>query len=410
MLRKEGNSSAAASLAADVALVQRIGAVPNILKIICDTTGMGFSAIGRVTETSWTACAVLDRIAFGLQVGGQVEIGTTFCKDVRAAKASMIIDHADADPDYRSHPTPALYGFQSYVAVPILRSTGEVFGTICAFDPLPKTLKSTQILPTMEMFAQLVAAQIELEEQLEMSRTALVDAEAIGQLREQFIAILGHDLRNPVAALSSGLTLLERCSLEARAAGVVKLMRQSCGRIASLIDDTLDFARGRLGGGFPLKLRWMTDLATNLDQIVEEMRSAHPEAAIETSFNFEAAVQCDPDRVCQLLSNLLANALTHGAANAPVFITARSNTDAFYLSVTNAGPPIPTEKIPLLFRPFTRGVTTESGLGLGLFIGAEIARSHAGSLKVCSTADATTFTFEMPNGRLKTMPWKPRAS
>lgn len=398
------------SVADDVALIQRIGVVPGILKIVCDTTGMGFSAIGRVTATSWTACAVLDRIGFGLQVGGRVEISTTFCKDVRAAKTSMIIDHANEDPDYRGHPTPGLYGLQSYVAVPIVRSTGEVFGTICAFDRAPKSLKGTQILPTMEMFAQLVVAQIELEERLEASRTALIDSEAVGQLREQFIAILGHDLRNPVAALSSGLNLLDRCALDARPAGIVGHMRRSCSRIIGLIDDTLDFARGRLGGGFPLRLRRMTDLAAELHQIVSELRAAHPGADIEASFELQTPVDCDPNRVCQLLSNLLANALTHGAADTPVLVAARSDVASFHLSVSNAGTPIPPEKIPLLFRPFTRGGATEGGLGLGLFIASEIARSHGGTLRVTSMPDVTTFTFEMPNGQLALAPWKPDGS
>ncbi|MGI4891640.1 MAG: GAF domain-containing protein [Janthinobacterium lividum] len=196
--------------AADVALIQRIGVVSGILQIVCDTTGMGFSAVGRVTDTSWTACAVLDRMSFGLHPGGQVDVETTFCRTVSTARVPLAIDDVAASSEYRDHPTPKMYGFRSYLAVPIVLSNGEVFGILCAFDPQAKRLGGTQILPTVEMFAQLIAAQIEVEQRLEASRTALVDAEAVGRLREHFVAILGHDLRNPLAAVFSGLGLLER--------------------------------------------------------------------------------------------------------------------------------------------------------------------------------------------------------
>ena len=394
-------------IAADVAQIQRIGVVTGILEIVCDTTGMGFGAVGRVTDTSWTACAVLDRMAFGLQPGGQVDIETTFCRSVRAARAPLVIDDVAAASEYRDHPTPKFYGFRSYIAVPIVLSNGEVFGTLCAFDPQPRTLGGTQILRTMEMFAQLIAAQIDAEQRLEASRTALIDAEAVGRLREQFVGILGHDLRNPLAAVSSGLNILERTALEPKAEMVVSQMKRSCGRMHRLIDDTLDFTRGKLGGGIPVTTRPVADLASDLDGVVEEMRVAHPDADIVAAFALEVPVHCDEDRVCQLLSNLLANALTHGTADAPISVVAHSDADVFRLSVSNAGTPIPTDRMDLLFQPFTRGGSIEDGLGLGLYIGSEIARAHGGTLAATSTTDRTTFIFEMPNVPSATAAWTP---
>ena len=382
---------------ADVAIIQRISAVPGILQIVCDTTKMGFGAVGRVTDVSWTACAVLDRIGFGLEPGGQVDIETTFCKSVRAARLPMIIDDAESEFEYRQHPTPRLYSFRSYIAVPIVRSNGEVFGTLFAFDPAPKKIRNTQILPTMEMFAQLIAGQIDVEGRLDASRSALVNAEALVQLREQFVSILGHDLRNPLAAISSGLRILERTGIEPKAATVTDHMKRSCRRMERLIDDTLDFARGKLGGGIPVASCLASDLTLELAGVVEEMRVSRPDAVIKAAFELEAPVHCDTDRVCQLLSNLLANAVTHGDTNAPVMIDARSNADTFRLSVTNAGTPIPSDRTALLFQPFTRGVGIEGGLGLGLYIGSEIARAHGGELSATSTPECTTFLFEMPN-------------
>src|SRR5262245_31287536 len=91
---------------ADVAAVARIAAVPSILEVVCRTTGMGFSAIARVTEDRWVACAVRDEIKFGLQPGGELEVATTICNEIRASGQLVVIDHVAADAAYRAHPTP----------------------------------------------------------------------------------------------------------------------------------------------------------------------------------------------------------------------------------------------------------------------------------------------------------------
>jgi hypothetical protein len=93
---------------ADAAIVGRISAVPTILQIVCEMTGLGFAAVARVTETSWTACAVLDRIGFGLEAGGELALATTLCKEVRASRESIIIEKATEDAVFCGHPTPKL--------------------------------------------------------------------------------------------------------------------------------------------------------------------------------------------------------------------------------------------------------------------------------------------------------------
>ena len=402
MERIPDRKDASPSMDADVALIERIGAVPTILQILCETTGLGFAAVARVTETSWTACAVLDRVGFGLKAGSELEVATTLCRQIRASREPVLIEKASEDAVYCGHPTPKLYGFESYVAVPIVRRGGEVFGTICALDPEPAALAGTRVLPTLKLFAELIAAQIELEERLDTSQAALVDAAELGTLREQFIAVLGHDLRNPIAAVDAGLDLLSRGPLDERSAALVGQMKRSCGRMSGLVNDILDFARGRLGGGIPVERRAAADLDGALLQVVDELRGAHPGRAVECELDLRSPVFCDPRRVAQLLSNLLANALSHGARDRPVRVAARSGGGGggtgFVLSVANEGAPIPPGTMSQLFRPFSRraaGAPT-AGLGLGLYIASEIARSHGGVLGVSSTGDGTTFTLELP--------------
>ena len=131
---------------------------------------------------------------------------------------------------------------------------------------------------------------------------------------------------------------------------------------------------------------------------MQELRTAWPDRVIITELAITRSVGCDPDRMAQLISNLLANALTHGSASAPVYVRARTDQTCFELSVTNAGQQIPAKALPQLFQPFKRkeGGGPRSGLGLGLYIASQIAHGHGGTLDVHSTPAETCFRLVMP--------------
>jgi signal transduction histidine kinase len=384
-------------LAGDLATVARIEAVPKLLEVVCRTTGMGFAAIARVTEDRWIACAVRDDIDFGLKPGGELEIETTICNEIRASGNPVVIDHAAEDEVYAVHPTPALYGFQSYISVPIYRLGGDFFGTLCAIDPRPARLNKSETVGMFKLFAELIAFHLESQERLAASEAALTDERKTAELREQFIAVLGHDLRNPLASIDAGARVLRATPLDKRAAPVVELIHKSVRRMAGLIDDVMDLARARLGGGLVLN-REAALLAPALEQVIAELRAASPARTIDATIALAEPVYCDPPRIAQLLSNLLANALTHGAADGPISVNATRSGGLVELSVANTGEPIPPETIQRLFQPFTRASSRskQEGLGLGLFIASEIARAHGGTLDVTSTAEQTCFKFTMP--------------
>ncbi|WP_019340285.1 GAF domain-containing sensor histidine kinase [Stutzerimonas stutzeri] len=388
------------SVTDDISAISRINAVPAILQVISETTGLRFAAVARVTEDSWTACAVLDRINFGLQIGGELDVTTTLCHEIRASHKTIIISKASEDRRYCGHHTPKLYGFESYISAPVFRTDGSFFGTVCALDPLPANLSEGSVLAMMESFAKLLAIQLEAEEHFEATEAALLDAQQTAELREQFIALLGHDLRNPLSSIMSGAQLLLRRSKDASITGIADHMLTATRRAARLVDDVLDFARGRLGNGIPLQSDACHDLHITLTHIVSEMQSTHPQRAIEADIAPLGAVRCDADRLAQLLSNLLANALVHGSATGRVYIRAVIEKGQLLLSVNNQGESIPPDRLGQLFKPYWREASsTQSGLGLGLYIANEIAMSHGGSMRVTSTAEAgTTFIFSMPTG------------
>jgi signal transduction histidine kinase len=384
-----------------VAAIARIDAVPTLLKVLCEMTGMRVAVIARVTDKTWTACAVKDEAHFGLKPGMELQVNTTLCFDSRASRAPIVIEHASADPRYRRHEAPKLYRIESYVSVPIIRANGGYFGNLSALDPNPASVKEPRILSMFTEFAALIASQLDHQVQQEQEHRALLDERAAGELREQFIAILGHDLRNPLHAVYASGDMLERRLTDPQSLAFVSRIKTNARRMSALIADVLDFARGRLGGGIGLELTDVDNINIGLATVIQELRDTQPECEIISHINVDRAVRCDLGRLQQVASNLLANALTHGLPHSPVKISARADEDNLVLEVWNAGEPIPAESLDKIFEPFWRHSVSASrnGLGLGLHICSQIVRAHEGRISVTSTRESgTTFTAHLPLG------------
>jgi signal transduction histidine kinase len=380
----------------DIAKVSGIAAVPTILDVVSRTTGMGFTAVARVTEDRWITCASRDELAFGLKPGDELKVETTICHEIRQNREAVVIDDVGQDAVYCSHHTPAQYGFKSYISMPIILADGSFFGTLCAIDPKPRKLNTPEVIGMFKLFAELIAFHLDAADKVEASATRLASEQRSAELREQFIAVLGHDLRNPLASIAGGLRLLGK-KVDAEGAGWLTLMQVSVSRMSVLIDNVMDFARARLGEGIRLKLK-EEPLEPHIRQIISEFENAHPHRLITSVVDAPEKVRIDAGRIEQLLSNLLGNALAYGDPDKPVSVVARTIGEGFEISVSNQGPPIPDEAMPLLFTAFHRGDVqpNEKGLGLGLYIAQEIARAHGGEIHVASTPEQTTFTAEFP--------------
>ena len=397
-------------IARDVDEIRQIGAVPKILDAVGRITGMGFVAIARVTSDRWVCCAVRDNINFGLQQGGELKVETTISNEIREHGKLVVINDVQTDVAFCNHPTPAMYGFRCYISAPIITSDGTFWGTLCAIDPKPRELNKPEIIDTFQLFGELIAAQLELshlfkqseryrlsaEASLRASQTDLLDERKSSELREQFIGVLGHDLRNPLASIEAGMRILLKPENSGRMREIVPMMQKSVMRMAGIVDNLMDFARGRLGGGLTIK-RSAQSLGPILEQVIAELKIAWPEIAIEATLDIDEPIDCDRSKIGQLVSNLLGNAITYGDHSKPIRVHARVVDDTFELTVTNYGNPISDRAMQNLFRPFIRGDRpSEQGLGLGLYIASEIARAHGGKLSVASTDEDTTFVFAMP--------------
>jgi signal transduction histidine kinase len=350
-----------------VAIIGRIDAVSPLLEVLCDMTGMRFAAVVRVSEHTGTLCAVEDRGEVGLKPGDELP--------------------------------PSATTYPGYVSVPIRLGDGYYFGSLCALDREYAVVPESRVLSMFSRFASLIATQLDSQLTRERETIALLDERAAGELREQFIAILGHDLRNPLQAILVSSDRLERKLTDPAQQGVAARIKANARRMSALIDDVLDFARGRLGGGIDLECTDNTDIHTGLMTVVDEILDSEPNCRIIANIDVSRAVRCDLGRIQQVAANLLGNAVTHGLPMSPVRITAKADDMDLIIEVWNAGVPIPPDSIDKIFEPFWRHSTSASrnGLGLGLHICSQIVRAHGGRITVSSSqAGGTSFTARLP--------------
>lgn len=218
---------------------------------------------------------------------------------------------------------------------------------------------------------------------------------------QQLVAIVSHDLRSPLTAISMGAHLLaERAGPDEQAARTARKILSSSDRAARLVRDLLDFTRARIGGGIPVSPR-PTDLHALAQATIDELRLGSPGRCIVLSCTGSGEGVWDPDRVSQILTNLVANALAHGAADRPVHVCVCGEGEAVSVDVHNEGPAIPPHTLPLLFDPLYRGevsiTSPERSVGLGLYIVKQLVLAHGGIVEVSSSvASGTLFRVRLP--------------
>ena|GEM_PF-817917 len=175
---------------ADIEAVSRIPIVANMLEVICRTTGMGFAAVARVTDDRWVVCSVRDEISFGLQPGSELKLETTICNEIRQHHHAVVIDHVAEDENFAHHHTPAMYGFQSYISMPITRKDGTFFGTLCSIDPRPAKLNNPTIIGMFNLFADLISFHLNAAEQLSFTEADFVNERRDAELQAMYTAEL----------------------------------------------------------------------------------------------------------------------------------------------------------------------------------------------------------------------------
>jgi len=408
----------------DLEAVASIEAVPMILEVVTRSTGMRFAAVARVTDRQWICCAVRDEISFGLAVGGELKLETTICDEIRQSGEAVVIDDVAASQHYCGHHTPAMYGFRSYISMPVYRRGGEFFGTLCAIDPEPAKLHRPEVIGMFKLFAQMLGAQLDAEDAARRQRddnahlaaqmaaltiANLENAKLNAQLQEQdkrkdeFLAVLAHELRNPLAPIRTGLSLLQRGPTAEAAARTLDTMERQLGQMIRLIDDLMDASR--LSSGKVQLRTERLDLRRAVELALESCRPSIDAAGhrVEMQLGPEPLwVLGDIARLAQAIGNLINNASKYTAAGGRITLSTFVAGGCATVAVQDDGAGIDPDMLPRVFDMFAQEDRSRSrsqgGLGIGLALVRQLVDLHGGRVSAASPGQngGSTFTIELP--------------
>jgi signal transduction histidine kinase len=220
---------------------------------------------------------------------------------------------------------------------------------------------------------------------------------SVTETRDRFLDILGHDLKNPLGAIVMSANFLASAEeLPSKLSKAAERMLSSAARMSRMVDDLLDLTRARLGPGIPIE-RAPADLSDICKQVLGELESFHPKARLSFDVAGDVRGAWDAERLAQVVSNLVANAIEHGAEGEPVEVLVRGEAEEVVLTVRNQGTPIPRTLLPTIFEPGAQRARSARGLGLGLFVVQQVVTAHRGSAEIVSSKEeGTTITVRLP--------------
>lgn len=336
----------------DIINIENISIVPNLLNVICQTTGMGFAAIARVTEDRWITCSVQDNVLFGLKPGDELKIKTTICDEIRQNPKPVIIDNVSEDKDYHDHHTPAMYKLQSYISVPIIRQDGSFFGTLCAIDPKPNSLKEFKVREMFNLFAELISFHLSAIEQTLASKKVLeekthllektqvekneaerlnsdfkkklieknLSLEKMNSELEAFNYISSHDLQEPLRKIQLFTDTIEReevDNLSEKGKTAFHKIKTSAYRMQNLINDLLIYSKTK----FDDRKFEVKDLNNIARDVIEDLSDEFENKNVVFDIQELGKLSVIEFQFRQLLYNLISNSLKFASPDRNLIIT-----------------------------------------------------------------------------------------
>lgn len=410
-------TSSEQTLLADIEKVKKIPIVETMLEVICRSTGMGFAAVARVTEDRWIACSVLDEIGFGLEPGGELSVGTTICDEIRGHGQAVIINHVDASDNFCHHPTPAMYGFQSYISVPIFRKNGDFFGTLCAIDPKPADLQNPRVTGMFRLFTELLAFHLDSMDLMEQTHAAVEDlnrqlSDSLDENR-QYRHISSHNLQEPLRKLRIFSDMLADAAGNGdkeKTKDLAFKIRSSAQRFSMMIKDLSDFSGLHHKSDFA-----NVDLGHVINDVTTQLQPHFKQRNVKIEMGSMPVVYAIPAQMEQLFYQLLHNAVKFSSLDEPPRIRISSREYPLYelddllpeplemayteIRIADNGPGIDDAQLEKVFDIFSRLPTGnfQKGEGVGLAYCRKIVRNHKGIIKAESNAGkGTTFVITLP--------------
>jgi signal transduction histidine kinase len=405
------------ALMKDIQKVNQISIVPTILEVICKTTGMGFAAVARVTKEKWIACSVRDEIQFGLTSGGELEIQTTICNEIRDSGKLVVIDHVSEDIHFCNHHTPRMYGFQSYISVPIILKTGEFFGTLCSIDPKPASLNNAKTIGMFNLFADLISFHLQSLDLMEQSQQALqeLNQQLVDTKDEnrQYHYISHHNLQEPLRKISIFSDLLITASQEMNAEktkAVARKIGDSAQRFSAMMKKLSEFSNLSYGDHSFVPV----ELGEIISSVCLHLKTQAKEKGAEIIVGPLPVIYGIPLQIEQLFYHLISNALKFTKESVQPVIKINStevsnqslnkslhSDQSHYIQVQVAdnGIGIENSELKRIFDIFSQSnfEPGQEGFGIGLAYCYKIVRLHLGVISVQSKlGEGTIFSVVLP--------------
>jgi signal transduction histidine kinase len=406
------------SLLEDINKVKQIPILQTLLEVACRTTGLGFAAVVRVTDDRWVACSVRDEIAFGLNEGDELKIETAIDNEIWANRKPVVIDDVASDDEYRDHPTPRIYGFRSYISVPIFLKHGSFFGTLCAIDLQPAHVKNSQTLGLFLLFADLISYHLHsVELRQNSNRTIHQINRRVDEMMEgnrQYHYVSHHNLSEPLRKLRLFSSLITDTA-ERGDSENTKMLATKIGSFAeqfgTMVKDVSDYARLTDRGYFYEEL--------NLNEIIADVTIQLRDLIVEKQGAIDIIILTHISGIRfhleHLFNRLIHNALKFSRPGIPALIQISSyrmlgselqdifpaDLSAEYVEiiVEDNGRGIDPAELETIIRIFSV-ITHEAsrqGYGLSLAYCQKIARFHSGFITAKSTVgQGSTFTVFLP--------------
>ncbi|WP_187262954.1 sensor histidine kinase [Pontibacter beigongshangensis] len=392
----------------DFEAVRQIPIVSTMLEVICQTTGMGFAAIARVTQDRWLACSVRDEVQFGLEEGGELKIGTTLCNEIRDHHQPVVIDNVDDDLVYKNHHTPKLYGLQSYISIPIILKDGTFFGTLCAIDSKPAQVNNPKVIGTFKMFAELLSFHLQSLDLLERSHLANVELQSKNRSLvnanfdlDNFVYTASHDLKLPITNIQALIDILSELVTKdpldkEEIKSIAGLLKSSLLRFKTTVNDLTTIVE--------LEKSHVNEKPETVDifEIVESAKQdlvnliEETDAGIKVVSDVKLLTGFSKKNFKSIIYNLLSNALKYRSPDRSpeVIVKVERIYEKTHLSIKDNGLGIPAGKQGSLFTMFQRFHDHVDGSGIGLYIVKRMVDNMKGQIQVSSTLNqGTTFTI-----------------
>lgn len=369
--------------------IQSIDVLPTILEVILQTTDLGFAAVARVTPERWVTCGVLDNLNFGLKPGDELEIETTFCRDVRQTNKLVVIDNVKESPHYSNHPIPIQYGFQSYISVPIILRDGTFFGTLCALDPNPNKLNNSKVIGMFSSYTELISFHLEA---LQKIKSKDLEIKKKNFQLEAFDFVSSHDLQEPLRKIQMfSSVLLGSTKSVTNKSSYLKKIHTEAQRMRNILKDLLVFSDYKKSS----QKFSIIDLNFLLKNVCERLKKEFIECSGKISINGLPSIPVIPHQIEQLFYNLIINSIAFKSTTCNLAITIDStiayghqldynelsnNQSYCELKFSDNGigfEPSCNEEIFGMFRQLSPNKNLSS-TGIGLTIARRIANNHNG--------------------------------